>query len=106
MPGFNKTGPAGTGSITGRQLGKCKGDVENFPEKGYRNFSHRFRGGFGRGRGRGLGFRRGNLFGFHEDVFPDISDETLLEKEAYTLKDQLLHVEKELERFRKEKREE
>jgi len=44
MPGFDKAGPAGQGSLTGRGMGPCAG-------KGTAP-----RGRFGRGRGRGRGF--------------------------------------------------
>lgn len=106
MPGFNRTGPTGTGPMTGRQLGRCTGNETEFPGKGYRNFGRRFRGGFGRGRGRGLGFRWGNPFGhYYDDFASGVSDEALLENEVRTLKDQLSHAEKELENIRKSKRE-
>jgi hypothetical protein len=102
MPGFNRTGPTGSGPMTGRQLGRCTGNDTDFPERGFRNFGRGFRGGFGSGRGRGLGFRWGNPFGHHHDDFATgVSDETLLENEARTLKDQLSHIEKELERIKK-----
>lgn len=105
MPGFNRTGPSGTGPMTGRQMGRCSGNSADFPGRGFRNFRRGFRG-LGRGAGRGAGFRRGNPFGYsHEDFAPGVSDETLLENEVRTLKDQLSHVEKELENIRKSKRE-
>jgi hypothetical protein len=107
MPGLNRTGPTGAGPMTGRQLGRCTGNETDFPERGYRNFGRRFRGGFGRGGGRGFGFRWGNPFRhYQDDYMSDVSDETLLENEARTLKDQLSHIEKELERIRKGKSEE
>ncbi|MBW6537403.1 MAG: DUF5320 domain-containing protein [Mariniphaga sp.] len=99
MPGFNRTGPTVAGPMTGRQLGKCSGNSTAFPGRGYRNSGRRFRGGLGRGGGRGLGFRWGNPFGhYQDDYIPDVSDETLLENEARTLKDQLSHVGKALEK--------
>lgn len=107
MPGFNRTGPTGAGPMTGKQLGRCTGNVEDFPNRGYRNFRYGFGRGFGRGAGRGFGFRWGNPFGYYPKNFvPDVSDETLLENEARTLKGQLSRVEKELERIRKETSEE
>lgn len=107
MPGLNRTGPAGAGPMTGRQLGRCTGNAEDFPERGYRNFRRGFRDGFGRKGGRGFGFRWGNPYGYyHEDFSPGVSDETLLENEARSLKDQLSCVEKELERIRKSTNEE
>lgn len=107
MPGLNGTGPTGAGPMTGRQLGRCTGNVEDFPGRGYRNFRYGFRRGFGRGAGRGFGFRWGNPLGYYPENFvPGVSDETLLENEARTLKDQLSRVEKELEKIRKGKGEE
>ena len=104
MPGFDRTGPAGAGPMTGRQLGRCTGNTGDIPGSGYRGFGRGFgrgfRGGFGRGAGRGFGFRWGNPFGYYG---PEASDETLLENEARTLKDQLSFVEKELEQIRKDR---
>jgi len=102
MPDFNRTGPLGAGPMTGRQLGRCTGNVKDFSGRGYRNFRRGLHSGIGRGRGRGFGFRWGNSFGYsHEDFASGVSDETLLENEARTLKNQLSRVEKELERIRK-----
>lgn len=69
MPGFDKTGPEGEGSMTGRRMGRCTGygnklrpstqseNQENSP-KGYgrRGLGFGWRGN-GCGRGRGMGFR-------------------------------------------------
>lgn len=67
MPGFDKTGPMGQGSQTGRKAGKCNPNNELSSEvinadrprrrlfgflNGDQNASGR---GLGRGRGRGLG---------------------------------------------------
>ncbi|MFW5756839.1 MAG: DUF5320 domain-containing protein [Tangfeifania sp.] len=102
MPGLNRKGPTGAGPMTGRQLGRCAGNKEDFSGRRFRNFRRGSRGGFGRRSGQGFGFRWGNPFGhYHDDFAPGVSDETLLENEARMLKDQLSHVEKELERFRK-----
>ena len=64
MPGGDRTGPWGRGSMTGRAMGFCAG----YPAPGYtagRGFGGRgFYGrGYGRGRGRvfGRGFGRGYL---------------------------------------------
>ena len=64
MPGFDRTGPEGQGSATGRGLGRCRkqqpagNDVtENTPR---RRFNSEETGrGQGRGRGLGRGFGRG-----------------------------------------------
>lgn len=49
MPGGDKTGPLGTGAMTGRGLGYCSGN----DRPGFANI------GFGRGRGVGRGFGMG-----------------------------------------------
>jgi len=107
MPGFDRTGPAGAGPMTGRQLGRCTGNVTDVPGRGYGygGFRRGFRGGFGRGRGRGFGFRWGNPFVDYTGDYIPVSDETFLENEARSLKDQLTHIEKELDKIRKEKKE-
>jgi len=51
MPGYDRTGPLGKGSMSGRGLGLCKGNRKKI--------SLKERSGFGRGRGLGRGFRRG-----------------------------------------------
>ncbi len=50
MPGFNRTGPEGEGSRTGRQMGKCSNGENN--DSGQEPFMGR---GLGRGMGRGVG---------------------------------------------------
>jgi hypothetical protein len=65
MPGFNRKGPEGEGPLTGRGLGKCRGEGErNNSETENQDFPPRGRGRFDLGRGlarrRGRGFRRGN----------------------------------------------
>jgi len=61
MPGRDKTGPQGMGSMTGRGLGFCN---PNNSFSSQNDFNVRGRGmGLGRGQGRGVGrgFRRGNF---------------------------------------------
>jgi hypothetical protein len=54
MPGGDRTGPMGTGPMTGRGAGICAGyDVPGYDVPGYLNSG--FGCGFGHGRGRGLG---------------------------------------------------
>ena len=48
MPGLDKTGPEGKGSMTGRGIGPCNPNTSK---------------GFGRGMGRGMGRGRGQGFG-------------------------------------------
>ena len=50
MPGKDKTGPQGAGSMTGRRMGYCA-DNEN-QQSGFFGRG----GGMGRGNGRGFGF--------------------------------------------------
>ena len=50
MPGKDKTGPEGTGPLTGRGAGSCKQDFN-----GVRAIAGRGRGGEPRGGGRGAG---------------------------------------------------
>jgi Family of unknown function (DUF5320) len=57
MPGGDRTGPMGIGSMTGKAAGYCGGHplpdyLNSVPAKG-------FGFGFGRGRGRARGFSRG-----------------------------------------------
>jgi len=46
MPGFDKSGPQGQGSRSGKQQGKCKSKDVTSPESGF---------GMNRGMGRGIG---------------------------------------------------
>lgn len=85
MPGFDRTGPMGEGSRTGRQSGKCNpenrrnndGMAEEQPRRGF--FGLRIRNGQdsgnsgaganrgrgqGNGRGKGRGMRSGRNNGF------------------------------------------
>ena len=53
MPGFDRTGPMGKGSQTGRKMGKCNSKNETEPEE------------IPRGRGFGRRFARKRRFGTH-----------------------------------------
>ncbi len=72
MPGFNGTGPAGMGSMTGRGQGFCNPSRTAYGSTpilrpGYRSYGYEqgfdqgrgFRGGFGPGFGQGRGYGRG-----------------------------------------------
>lgn len=64
MPNYDRTGPQGEGSLTGRQMGKCNPenkDTEPDDSTPGQGFQNRFRGGqeMGQGRGRGRGLGRG-----------------------------------------------
>lgn len=56
MPGFDRTGPTGQGSQTGRGLGKCNPKNKDVDNEIQKNFTF----GRGRGLGRGLGRRKAN----------------------------------------------
>ena len=63
MPGFDRTGPRGQGSQTGRGLGKCNPKKKNEDNDNQSNVTGRFGGrGVRIGRGRGFGRSRGNGF--------------------------------------------
>ena len=57
MPGFDKTGPEGRGSQTGRGLGRCKPNNENNDQLSTEDYPRRF--GMNRGRGLARFFRFG-----------------------------------------------
>lgn len=106
MPGGNKTGPEGIGSMTGRRMGYCVNNEH--PGWDYQN--SRRSEGFRRGRG-GVGFRRGGGQGFqhrHRMGFSfgnrnfsnysmeNVSEKTLIENDIRILKDQLSGLEDQL----------
>jgi len=94
MPGGDRTGPQGTGPMTGRKMGYCTGD-EN-PDYGFRGgFGRRARrGGFGRGFGRGFGFRGGNFPAAHAD------EKGFIESEMESLKNQISFLEERLKKIK------
>ncbi|MCF8331329.1 MAG: DUF5320 domain-containing protein [Bacteroidales bacterium] len=75
MPNYDRTGPTGSGPMTGRQMGRCnpanKGLTrDELPEGNFPNEDQPVRGiGLGRGFarrcgfGKGRGLARGNRFG-------------------------------------------
>ncbi len=64
MPGFDRTGPNGEGSRTGRGLGKCNPERDNDPNledddlRGDCGRRFRFGQGWWKGRNRGAGLGR------------------------------------------------
>ena len=60
MPAFDKTGPLGKGSLTGKGLGKCVVSEEEFNKNWAKRFKFPF--GFGRGPDGKTGKHRG-MFG-------------------------------------------
>ena len=102
MPGIDRTGPAGQGSMTGRRMGACASNDN--PESDSRinagrGFGRGFRGGFTNNRGMGQGYGMGFRHRFRNQNFeniPETSDKTLIEDEINTLKNQLSVLENKL----------
>ena len=60
MPGGDRTGPRGLGSMTGRALGYCAGyDIPGYSRGPGLGLGRGYEGGSGVGDGRGRGWRRG-----------------------------------------------
>ncbi|NQU86752.1 MAG: DUF5320 domain-containing protein [Mariniphaga sp.] len=108
MPGFNRTGPAGQGSMTGRKMGACASN--DYPENDVRfnagrGFGRGFRGGFSRNRGMGYGYGFGYRHGFQNQNFetlPEGSEKTIIENEINTLKNQLSLLEDRLSKTKED----
>lgn len=100
MPRGDKTGPEGFGSMTGRRMGSCIGNVN----PGFYN-NPGFGTGFGRGmrNGLGRGFARGGGRGFGRNFnYPEnqnFSNKEAIENEINMLKEQLSFLGKELEKL-------
>ena len=66
MPGFDATGPAGGGPMTGRGLGRC-GSARTGGQAGdsdFAGYGNQYGFGFGRRGNRGFGMGRGRRAGF------------------------------------------
>lgn len=60
MPGFDRTGPEGQGSQTGRKMGKCNPNNQGTNEQlDVNETPSGFGRRYGRGMGKGFGFGRG-----------------------------------------------
>ena len=99
MPGRNKTGPEGTGPLTGRRMGICTGAESNnydFQPGLGRGFKRGFAGGgrgfSGSGRGMGYGFRSGFGFSGNQNT-QNISNRETIENEINMLRNQLSNLE-------------
>jgi len=93
MPRGDRTGPSGTGPMTGRRMGNCveeSGVGAGFFGRGF---------GFNQGRGMGNGRNAGWFSGFGNS---GVSEKTTLENGIRVLKDQLSSLEKQLSSFKKE----
>lgn len=92
MPGLDRTGPQGRGSMTGRRMGNCNDNIENIANG---------RTGRWYGRGGGSGFR--HRFGRNQQQFlTKVSEKTILENEINTLKDQLSSLEKQMKELKQD----
>ena len=73
MPGYDKTGPFGRGSGTGRGFGLCFGaaqdDLRNRPARGF-GLGRGFGRGYGAGRGGGRGMGRFGGISVIDDEIP------------------------------------
>ncbi|MFX1313095.1 MAG: DUF5320 domain-containing protein [Promethearchaeota archaeon] len=71
MPGGDRTGPRGLGSMTGRGLGYCAG----YDSPGYtKGFGMGLGRGWGRGRGvgRGIGYGRGRWWSYSGPIYTPV----------------------------------
>ncbi len=106
MPGGDKSGPRGSGPMTGRGLGYCTGNrgpgFSNWARgMGYR-LGMRFRGGGGRRFNRfqsPANPRGSSRLKPEEEISP-------LEEEAEALRDELNNIEKRMTNLKKEKKQE
>ena len=91
MPGRDRTGPSGSGPMTGRRMGFCAdNDNQYFSNRGL-GYQRGNKGGFGYGRGYGLGHRNINF-----ENNPNVSEKTIIENDIRILKDQLSSLEKQI----------
>jgi hypothetical protein len=97
MPGRDRTGPNGLGSMTGRRMGFCAdNDSLNYSNRGL-GYQRGNRGGFGYGRGYGRGFGYGLGNQYIENNL-NVSEKTMIENDIRILKDQLSSLEEQLKR--------
>lgn len=100
MPGLDRTGPVGTGSMTGRQQGMCTGNENvGFGFGGGRGRG--FRGGLG-GNGGGRGFRVGSQQGWAQNqAVQNVSNQQAIENEVSYLNKRLEGLKKQLQEIKK-----
>ena len=98
MPGRDRTGPSGFGPMTGRCVGFCAdNDNQYFSNRGL-GYQRGNRGGFGYGRVYGLGYRYG-YGNMNIENNPSVSDKTIIENDIRILKDQLSSLEEQLKQM-------
>ncbi len=83
MPGYDRTGPRGEGSMTGRGMGYC-GTGRGFRRPGFRRF------GAGAGYGYGRGYRRAY---YDAPVVSPDEEKDMLKEEIEFLKSRLEQLE-------------
>ncbi len=86
MPGYDGTGPAGMGQMTGGGRGNCRRDTP------YARMGFGRRGGRGFGRRNGFGFRGGPRY-FQNDGTIRAPRPLGRKEEAVNLKDEAEHIE-------------
>ena len=104
MPGLNRTGPNGQGSMTGRRMGRCASNDYSENDARFnagRGFGGGFQKGFARNQGMGFGFRHGFRNQNFENI-PEVSDKTIIENEINTLKNQLSLLEDKLSKTKED----
>ena len=106
MPYGDRTGPMGSGPMTGRGMGFCNGYDVPGAVNGGRMMGGGFGRGFGRGMGRGMGIGMCRGFGFNRGYAtvwgtpaPAADEKQFLEAEMDTLSRQLEAVKKRLEQM-------
>ncbi len=106
MPGFDRTGPVGQGSMTGRRMGVCADN--DFPNRannglnGGRGFGRGFQRRSARNSGMGFGFGFRHGFGYRNFETRDASDKAQIENEIDILKNQLAVLEQQLSKTKGE----
>ena len=96
MPGGDRTGPMGQGSMTGRLLGFCTSN------KWSGGAFSRIGGGFG--MGRGMGFRGNSPYftGSYTENYNSETEVEILNRQAIGLKDNLNQIEERLSQLKEE----
>jgi len=98
MPGFDRSGPMGAGSMTGGRRGLCNPANSGYDTRFVGTFSFRrgmglgrgFRGGFGRDIGRGFGRRGWNQTAYYPAYAQNPEEElNMLKVEANSVKNSL-----------------
>lgn len=95
MPGRDRTGPSGLGPMTGRRMGFCADNDNQYYSNRGLGFRRGYGGGYGRGYGLGFRYGYGNI---NIENNPSVSDKTIIENDIRIIKDQLSSLEEQLKR--------